>query len=91
MIRSMGKEKWLDWEIEEGNMLVVAAGGIGVGRATSSAVESATRKTSMSTTNVEVVSTASVELGSTNKCGSEVGRDEGDAMSIEWEEQSEVQ
>ena len=87
MIRSMGKEKWLDWEIEEGNVSVVAARGIGVGRAT----ESATRKTSMSTVDVEVVSTAGVELGSTNKCGSEVGRDERDAMSIEWEEQSEVQ
>jgi len=91
MIGSVGKEKWSNWEIEESNMSVMAARGIGVGRATGSAEESATRKTSMSTVDVEVVSTTGVELGSTDKCGSEVGRDEGDAMSIEWEEQSEVQ
>ena len=91
MIGSVGKEKWSDWEIEEGNMSVMAAKGIGVGRAIGSIAKSARRKTLMSTADVEVVFIAGVELGSTDKCGSEVGRDEGDAMSIEWEEQSKVQ
>lgn len=89
MIGLVGKEKGADWEIEEGKRSVTAAGvrRVGIG----SAAKSAIGRTSISTTNLEVLSITGVKLESTDKCGVEVEKEGGVAMSIEWEEESEVQ